>query len=145
MSSSASANVTNALRYWVTWAGVPTAANLDICWICCRQAMARWQRVSSSGMRRFQDAACSPAPGTNTKFATHPPVAAVMSAKHRAWVERDPNPGDAAVLHMAPVDDRGLDPVWWTFLMRRAETRENVHDDSASETLIYARIQSTHG
>ncbi len=39
----------------------------------------------------------------------------------------------------------GLAPVWWTFLMRRAETRENVHDDSASETLFYARVQSTHG
>ena len=39
----------------------------------------------------------------------------------------------------------GLDPVWWTFVMRRAETRENVDDDSASETLLYARVQSTHG
>jgi site-specific recombinase XerD len=32
----------------------------------------------------------------------------------------------------------GLDPVWWTFLMSRGETRENVHDDSAYETLLYA-------
>jgi hypothetical protein len=38
----------------------------------------------------------------------------------------------------------GLDPVWWTFLISRAETRENVHDDSASETLVYTRVQSTH-
>jgi hypothetical protein len=29
--------------------------------------------------------------------------------------------------------------------MRRAEVRENVHDDSASETLLYARVQSAHG
>jgi hypothetical protein len=36
----------------------------------------------------------------------------------------------------------GLDPVWWTFLRSRAETRENVHDDSASETLLYARVQA---
>jgi hypothetical protein len=29
----------------------------------------------------------------------------------------------------------GLDPFWWTFPMR-AEARENVRDDSASETLV---------
>src|SRR5215467_4959920 len=69
-------------------------------------AMATCPRVSSSGMRRFQYAAWPPAPGINTKVATQPPVARVMSAKHRAWVERDPDPGNAAVLHMAPVDDR---------------------------------------
>ena len=38
----------------------------------------------------------------------------------------------------------GLTPSWWTFLMRRAETRENVHDDCASETLLDARVQSAH-
>jgi hypothetical protein len=38
----------------------------------------------------------------------------------------------------------GLDPVRWTFLMSRAETRENVQDDSASETLVYARVQGAH-
>src|SRR5437879_8472631 len=37
----------------------------------------------------------------------------------------------------------GLTPFWWTFRMSRAETRENVHDDSAFETLIYTRVQST--
>jgi site-specific recombinase XerD len=36
----------------------------------------------------------------------------------------------------------GLDPVRWTFLKSRAETRENVHDDSAFETLLYPRVQS---
>jgi hypothetical protein len=35
--------------------------------------------------------------------------------------------------------------VWWTFLKSGAETRENVHDDSASEALLYARVQSAHG
>src|SRR5438270_1036819 len=69
-------------------------------------AMARWPGVSSSGIRGFQYAAWPPAPGINTKVATHPPVAMVMSAKHRAWVERDPDPGDAAVLDMTPVGDR---------------------------------------
>ena len=38
--------------------------------------------------------------------------------------------------------DLGIDPVRWTFLMSRAETRENVHDDSAFETLLYPRVQS---
>src|SRR5712691_2489965 len=52
-------------------------------------------------MRRFQYVAWPPTPAINTNAATHPP-----SAKHRAWVERDSDAGDAAVLHMAPVDDR---------------------------------------
>ena len=43
------------------------------------------------------------------------------------------------------VEKSGVTPFWWTFRMSRAETRENVHDDSASETLIYTRVQSTHG
>ena len=43
---------------------------------------------------------------------------------------------------MRVLDLGGLDPVRWTFLMSRAETRENVHDDIASETLLYARVQS---
>ena len=39
----------------------------------------------------------------------------------------------------------GLTPFWWTFLMSRAEPVENVHDDSASETLLYTRVQGADG
>ena len=37
----------------------------------------------------------------------------------------------------------GLDPFRWTLPMR-TESRENVRDDSASETLLHARVQGTH-
>ena len=39
----------------------------------------------------------------------------------------------------------GVTPFWWTFRISRAETRENVHDDSASETLIYGACGVTVG
>src|ERR1700674_2421598 len=45
------------------------------------------------------------------------------------------------VSHQAIRQWCGLDPVRWTFLMSWAKTRENIHDDSASETLLYARVQ----
>jgi hypothetical protein len=35
----------------------------------------------------------------------------------------------------------GPDPVWWTFRMSRAKPVENVHDDRASKTLLYTRVQ----
>jgi hypothetical protein len=39
----------------------------------------------------------------------------------------------------------GLDPIRWTFQMSRAEPEENVHDDSATETLVHARVQGADG
>jgi hypothetical protein len=56
--------------------------------------------------------------------------------------DKNPTEGEVGEQCSEPVGT-GLTPFWWTFLMRRAETRENVHDDSASKTLIHARVQGT--